>query len=149
MHVSMKTLASLQDFCEILKGNCLLWASIWEITPAGEALWRLAVLTPTVAPSTIRMPSPSATVPGPLDPDLYAAQQWSNGSMTPRPSSHCPIGSCVTRTNHALPSRGSIHSFLFSFPLLQCIEYRIVNSLYSRTLFIHSIYVLVAQSYGL
>ena len=28
MHVFMKTLASLQDFCEILKGNCLLWAGI-------------------------------------------------------------------------------------------------------------------------
>ena len=53
MHVFMKTLASLQDFCEILKGNCLLWADIREITPAEEALWRLAVLIPTVAPTTI------------------------------------------------------------------------------------------------
>lgn len=32
VHVFVKTLASLQDFCEILKGNRLLWAGIREIT---------------------------------------------------------------------------------------------------------------------
>lgn len=40
----MKTLAFMQDFYEVFREICLLWAGIPEITLMGEELWYLAAL---------------------------------------------------------------------------------------------------------
>ena len=116
--------------------------------PAGEALWRLAVLTLTVAPPPLWEPvAGHHGCPHPVLLCQARLVQISTLPTVPRPSSLCPLGSCGTRRHRASPSRGSMHSSVFSFPLSRYVEYRIVSSLYSRTLlFIHSIYVLVAQS---